>query len=209
MIRLAISVEGPTEEAFVNSLLVDHLRTKGIETRPMSVGGDITVSKLARDMMRHFWQPYHFVSSLVDFYGFRGKGDRTECQLESAVFTEVDQLIHRHWDERRILPYVQRHEFEGLLFSNVDCFSTSGIAGVDEACIRRLRRIRNQFGTPEDINDNVATAPSKRIESLIPGYIKRLHGPLVASATGLERIRAECPRFDGWVTRLETLSDLA
>ena len=160
-------------------------------------------------MVRHFWRPYHFVSSLVDFYGFRDKGDRTVCQLENAVFAEVDRLIRRSWDQRIVFPYIQRHEFEGLLFSDVDSYSTLEIAGVDESCIRRLRRIRNQFGTPEDINDNVATAPSKRIESLIPGYIKRLHGPLVASATGLERIRGECPRFDGWVRRLETLSDLA
>ncbi len=209
MIRLAISVEGPTEEEFVNRLIVGHLRTKGIETRPVSLGGNVTVARLAQDMANLFWQRHHFVTSLVDFYGFRDKDDRTVCQLEHAVFAEVDRLIRRSWDQRIVFPYIQRHEFEGLLFSDVDSYSTLEIAGVDESCIRRLRRIRNQFGTPEDINDNVATAPSKRIESLIPGYIKRLHGPLVASATGLERIRGECPRFDGWVRRLETRSDLA
>ena len=208
LIRLAISVEGPTEEEFVNRLIVGHLRSKGIETRPVSLGGDITVSKLAREMVNLFWQRYHFVTSLVDFYGFRDKGNQTICQLEQAVFDEVDRLIRRSWDQRAVFPYVQRHEFEGLLFSDVAGFSTLGIPGIDAACLQSLRRIRDHFETPEDINDDRDTAPSKRVEALIPRYRKRLHGPLVAEATGLERIRAECPRFDGWVRRLEALPTL-
>ena len=206
MIRLAISVEGPTEEEFVNRLIVGHLRSKGIETRAVSLGGNITVTRLAHEMRNLFWQRYHFVTSLIDFYGFKDKGNRTIRQLEQAVFDDVDRLVQRSWDQRAVFPYVQRYEFEGLLFSDVDRFSTLGVAGIDEACLESLRRIREHVQTPEDINDDRATAPSKRIEALIPRYRKRLHGPLVAELTGLGRIRAECPRFNEWVTRLETLS---
>lgn len=209
MIRLAISVEGPTEEEFVNRLIVGHLRYKGIETRPVSIGGNVTVARLAHEMRNLFWQRYHFVTSLIDFYGFRDKGDRTTCELERAVFDDVDSLIARSWDQRAVFPYVQRCEFEGLLFSDVAGFRTLGLPGVDEACLESLRRIRSHFDTPEDINDDPATAPSKRIKALIPRYRKRLHGPLVAEVTGLERIRAECPRFDGWVARLEALPAMA
>ena len=208
MIRLAISVEGPTEEEFVNKLIVGHLRTKGIETRPVSLGGNITVARLAHEMRNLFWQRYHFVTSLIDFYGFRDKGNRSISQLEQAVFDDVDCLIQRSWDRRAVIPYVQRHEFEALLFSDVAGFSTLGLPGIDEPCLESLRRIRHHFDTPEDINDDQATAPSKRIQALIPRYRKRLHGPLVAEATGLERIRGECPRFDGWVARLESLPGL-
>ena len=206
MIRLAISVEGPTEEEFVNSLIVNHLRAKGIETQPVSLDGNITVPRLAQEMVNLFWQGYHFVTSLVDFYGFGDKGEQTICELEHAVFDEVSRLIRRSWDQRSVFPYIQRHEFEGLLFSDVNGFSTLGVPGIDAACLQSLRGIRHHFDTPEDINDDQATAPSKRIEALIPRYRKRLHGPLVAELTGLGRIRAECPRFNEWVTRLETLS---
>lgn len=209
MIRLAISVEGLTEEEFVNRLIADHLRSKGIEARPISLGGYITVSRLAQDMVNLFWQRYHFVTSLVDFYGFRDKGGRTICELEGAVFTEADRLIRRSWDQRAIFPYIQRHEFEGLMFSEVDCFATLELADIDDGCLQELRRIRNCFKTPEDINDNCMTAPSKRIEALIPRYIKPLHGALVATATGLDRIRAECPRFNKWLTCLELLPSQA
>ena len=142
MIRLAISVEGPTEEEFVNRLIADHLRSKGIETRPISLGGNVTVSRLSSDMVNLFWQQYHFVTSLVDFYGFKDKGDRTICQLEEAVFTEANRLIRRSWDQRAIFPYIQRHEFEGLLFSEVDCFATLELADIDDGCLQELRRIR-------------------------------------------------------------------
>ena len=37
MIRLAISVEGPTEEEFVNNLLADHLRARGVEPQPIRI----------------------------------------------------------------------------------------------------------------------------------------------------------------------------
>lgn len=208
LIRLAISVEGPTEEEFVNRLIVGHLRSRGIETRPVSIGGNVTVARLAHEMRNLFWQRYHFVTSLIDFYGFKDKGDRTRSQLERAVFDDVDRLIARNWDQRAVFPYVQRYEFEALLFSDVDGFSTLGLPGVDDVCLESLRRIRNHFDTPEDINDDQATAPSKRIEALIPRYRKRLHGPMVAEVTGLERIRRECPRFDGWVRRLEALAAL-
>ena len=208
LIRLAISVEGPTEEEFVNKLIVGHLRPKGIETRPVSLGGNVTIARLAQEMVNLFWLEYHSVTSLVDFYGFRDKGNQTISQLENAIFVEVDRLIRRSWDQRRVFPYIQRHEFEGLLFSDTDSFSSLALLGVDDGCIQRLARIRNSFVTPEDINNKRETAPSKRIERLIPRYRKRLHGPLVAEATGLYLIRDECPRFDGWVRRLEALPDM-
>ena len=101
----------------------------------------------------------------------------------------------------RCFPYVQVHEFEGLLFSDVDAFDTVS----PNVPVAALRSIRAQFPTPEDINDNWDTAPSRRVKKLIRDYQKRLHGPLVAEQIGLERMRHECPRFDAWLCRLESL----
>ena len=68
-----------------------------------------------------------------------------------------------------------------------------------------LRTVREQFETPEDINDNCETAPSKRIARVIPRYKKVLHGAMLARRIGVYGIRAQCPRFDAWLTRLESL----
>ena len=61
---------------------------------------------------------------------------------------------------------------------------------------------------PEGINDGAATAPSKRLLVHVPGFRKTLHGPLATGDTGLVKLREQCPRFDAWVSRLETFSSV-
>ena len=103
---------------------------------------------------------------------------------------------------RRFIPYVQMHEFEGLLFSDASSLA-DGInrRDLDEA----FRAIRDNFNSPEDINDRPDSAPSKRIKQLYGGYEKPLHGSLAAIEIGIDTIRRECPLFDGWLIRIEAL----
>lgn len=108
-------------------------------------------------------------------------------------------------DGRNAIPYVQKYEFEGLLFSDVTAFRAVPRTQESERCIDALRGVRAQFLTPEDIDGNSHTTPAKRIVGEIPHYRKRVHGPLVAREIGLARIRGQCPRFDGWIRRLEAL----
>ena len=204
MIRLAISVEGQTEEEFVKKLLAGRLRMKGVEPQPILLGGNVTVPRLAKEMARLFWS-FDAVTSLVDFYGFRGKRNETPRELQERIFEEVDRNILRGWDQSKVFPYVQQYEFEGLLLSNVEAFAT--LPGASNESMQALRSIRAQFPTPEDINDNSDTAPSKRILKLIPRYRKALDGPVLALEMGLATNRAECLRFDEWVTRLESLGN--
>ena len=116
---------------------------------------------------------------------------------------KIDANINRSWDQTRVFSYVQQHEFEGLLFSDVSAFA--GLIDVPEGSVEALCEIRSRFPTPEDINDSSDTAPSSRIKNLIPRYNKAVDGSQLAVEIGLDRIRAECPRFDAWVTRLENL----
>ena len=104
----------------------------------------------------------------------------------------------------RFVPYIQLHEYEGLLFSDSRAFA-SGIA--HPHLERQFRVVRNAFPTPEDINDNPDTAPSKQILRIYPQYRKVLDGTLAAQAIGLDRMRQECPHFRDWVARLEALGD--
>ena len=50
MTRVAIALEGSTEEAFVNVVLSEHLRTKGIAVRPILLGDNVTVQRLSSYM---------------------------------------------------------------------------------------------------------------------------------------------------------------
>lgn len=212
MMRLAVSVEGQTEEEFVKSVLAPHLRTNGIEPQPILLGtgsggrgGNVTVGRLSADMAT-LYHSFDAVTSLVDLYGFRGRDDRDVAELEGAVREGIVQRLPQEWDERRVVPYVQRYEFEGLLFSDVSKFSR--LAGWHDDAIAALKAVRAQFPTPEDINDRYETAPSQRIKRVIETYNKRVDGPLLAEDIGLETIRAECHRFGEWVERLESLAGL-
>ena len=206
MIRLAISVEGRTEEEFVKEVLADHLRRIGVEPTPIligSAGGDVTINRLASDMAILYWS-FDFVTSLVDFYGFRGKGNSTPDELQQRIDEAVGQIMRGALDQTRIFSYVQQFEFEGLLFSDTRAFAF--LSDSPAHLVAELEAIRARFPTPEDIDDGYETAPSKRIAELVSGYQKVADGPLLAMEIGLDAIRAECPRFNAWLTRLERLA---
>lgn len=202
MVRLAVIGEGKTEVEFVDLILRPHLLAKGVLAISTPLGGNVSVARLADRMVKLSWD-FDRVTSLVDFYGFRDKGNASVADLEGQIHQSVMARLRRSVDESRIIPYVQQYEFEGLLFSNVEAFRS--LPGVTERVVSRLTRMRAPFASPEGINDSESTAPSKRISQIIPEYNKVVHGPLVAMSIGLPAIRRECPRFRQWIERLESL----
>jgi hypothetical protein len=90
-----------------------------------------------------------------------------------------------------------------LLFSDVQQFS---IAFPQEpALVKKLAAIRNEFESPEHINDRPELSPSKRILTVLPQYAKTVAGLLIIQQVGLANLRKACFHFDGWMQRLEQL----
>jgi Domain of unknown function (DUF4276) len=124
------------------------------------------------------------------------KNDRMTF-LEDAMKALIDPKL-----SHRFIPYIQLHEFEGLLFNNIDVFKEQ----IDLEEFRDfdyLLKTINDYPNPELINDGKTTAPSKRLERHIVGYNKIVYGSILAEAIGLQRIRSKCPRFNHWITTLE------
>jgi hypothetical protein len=71
-----------------------------------------------------------------------------------------------------------------------------------------LKELVASFASIEHINLGKDTAPSKRILSLFPEYraTKATAGPDIAEYTGLSVIRAKCPHFNQWISKLESLN---
>jgi len=203
MIRIGIAVEGSTEVEFINNILLPNLLSSGILVTPISIEGNVSIQRLSREMANLYWN-FNFISSLVDFYGFQGKGIYSASDIEYNIGNKIKEYIGESVDESRIIPYVQVHEFEALLFSDVEGFLPV-MPEVRSDRIEELRQIRNGFNTPEDIDDGAQTAPSKRITGIFRGYRKALHGPLIAENIGMQAIRKQCPRFNEWVGRLSAL----
>jgi hypothetical protein len=210
MIRLCIICEGHTEAEFVKTCLEPHLRAFNVvaypsllKTRPGKQGGGwVTVERVVQHL-RHEYHNSNHITTLLDFYGFGNAAGRTRAQLEDDILVQAAQKI-AGFNPNVVLPYVQMYEFEGLLFSNVDEFKWV-LDGWNTNTHRQLTAVRAAFATPEDINNNRLTAPSKRILQIFQKgeYSKTEHGPIIASEIGLVHIRRECAQFDAWVKRLE------
>lgn len=104
---------------------------------------------------------------------------------------------------QRFIPYVQLHEFEGLLFSDIEVLRRNFMA--DEIDMLKIEKAVQLASSPEDINNGPNTAPSKRLEDAISGYNKVVYGVCLAEEIGLGTIRAKCRRFNHWIEMLENI----
>lgn len=220
MTRVHVICEGQSEEMFVNEVLASHFASRQIYLEPSLIGkpghkgGNVSVARLLTDMRARSGDTASYCTTFFDFYGlpsgFPGKQDALALvsvdakarRVCDALAVEVEKALGRAARER-LLPYVQMHEFEALLFSAPATFA-AGLGRKD--LTDSFTRIRERYETPEGINDNPETAPSKRILSLHAGYDKIWNGSLAAIDIGLDVLRAECPLFDGWLSSLERLS---
>lgn len=219
MARLLIHVEGQTEETFVNEILRDYLIVRHYESVGARVlgnarlrhrrGGITPWPSAKKDIVHHLKEDQRCIATtMVDYYGlprigegaWPGRSDSTGLDgaekalaIEAEILGDIVSAMGADFDPERFVPFVVMHEFEGLLFSDCAGFSR----GIGKASLEPVfQAIRDQFPTPEDINDSPVTAPSKRVQQLVPGYEKPLLGSLAALEIGLTRIRAEYPHFD-------------
>ena len=210
MTRLCIICEGKTEGDFVKKLLVPHLKKFYIDAYPSLLktrpgkqgGGNVSIARLGLHI-RNEYRNVDFLTTLVDYYGFKDANNRTKAELEQAILAEAQTHIRYGFDAHYVRPYVQMYEFEALLFSDISKFKLH--EDWNKQSERKLQRVYDDFETPEDINDGVQTAPSKRLDKILPGYSKILKGPLIAENIGLDKIREECPLFNEWIGELEEL----
>lgn len=197
MIRLGISVEGATEREFVSRLLRPHLARFDVTATAIDLRGNVSLDKI-RGVLPALLGGFDYVSTLYDFYRFKGRGELSIEQLELAI----GELVQPDW-RMRLVPYVQRYEFEALLFAvpqqAVDWLQGSAVQLV------AMQDAVKRSGSPELVNDSYETSPSHRMQKLFSGYDKKLHGPEIVELAGLAAIRKECPRFDAWVAQLERL----
>ena len=217
MNRIIIICEGQTEQEFCNTLLQPHFSANGITLQaPLikkTMGGIANWNVLKREIETYLRREKDvLVTTLIDYYGIKDshgfplwaekqaiadKNQRLD-ELEAAMQADVDENLRP-----RFVPYLQLHEFEGLLFSDKQAFYTTfnedELVGETE-----LKQTFADFNNPEMINDGVETSPSHRLERIISGYDKVVYGCCLAEAIGLEKMRQKSPRFDNWLKRLET-----
>ena len=220
MNRVRVLVEGQTEQAFIRNVLKPHFDPRQIYLHAVMLrrqGGiplyarakDVIVSSLKEDAAL-------VCTTMVDFYGmptdWPGRDQANHCHscagkadtVEHSILEDVVGHLGNSFDPRRLMPYVQMHEFEALLFSSpVKLAESLG----DKKLSSTFLTIRNGFPTPEEINDNYETCPSRRIEGVFQSFKKTIDGVTAASRIGLGKMRQECPHFNEWITKLEAIGN--
>jgi hypothetical protein len=200
-----IMVEGPTEEEFINSVVAPYLKNYGIvnilpiglETSPGFTGGDISFKRYrlnAENLLLS--DPNSIVTSLIDYYELRSDfpGFDTSYPLAVDRVNHIEHQISSIITDKRFIPYIQLHEFEGLLFSDI-----KGFQDMPKVHMGRVQYVINHYPNPERINDGPDTTPAARLKTIIPRYRKPFHGPIIAITNGIGSILDKCPRFKNWI----------
>ena len=225
MKRLIIFCEGPTVQGFCKQLLLPHLIAYNISIHTILIAHSKrhgTVSRggvpahyvtmrrdIQNELNRHRTADVLF-STLIDLYGLPSDFTGKESQIRKTddpvrYVTALEAAFGDDIADQRFIPYLQLHEFETLLFTDPESFRIE-FDHCDRA-IEELKTIASSFPSIEHIDDGQRTCPSRRIIELIPAYEgkKRSAGPDIAFVTGIPAIRAKCPHFSSWLTRLEEL----
>ena len=217
MKRLIIICEGPTESAFCQNVLAPVLYRLGITVdTPLikkSNGGIVPWNSIKRQIEMHLREGGNpFVTMLIDYYGIKDSYNFPGWQESKQISNKAERLNFLMAKMReeiaeelvdRFIPYIQIHEFESLLFSDLDTFKRSFTE--KEMDFALLENALREFPNPEDINSRPNLAPSKRLIEAIPSYDKVVYGSCLAEDIGLNLITEKCPLFRAWFKTLTAI----
>lgn len=215
MKRLRIVTEGGTEETFVNEILRPHLFENQIfdvaglriQTSQGHKGGFVNYQHLKNDVTRILKESNVVVSTFVDFFRIPTSMPDYELMTQAVKADQKIEILEngliKDINHPNFIPYIQKFEFEALLFSNNQGFfrmyNEPSIAQATQAII-------DQYDNPEEINNHPNTSPSKRIQKILAehgmNYNKIFEGNLIALEIGIHTILEKCPRFRAWVEKL-------
>ena len=225
MARLYLFAEGQTEQTFADNLLKPHLAQHNVfMNKPVLIAhakkkgrvhrrGGRNYAPMKSDITRFLKQDQAqnaFFTTMIDLYAihpdFPGLAEAE--YMRQDPFERVSFLEEKFSEDigdQRFIPYIQLHEYEAYLFSELTCFEYLGAESKQE--VETLQATVSQYETPELINDGPQTAPSKGIIAQFPDYgrAKSTFGPQLAEKIGLQSIRNRCLHFHEWLTKLESL----
>ena len=220
-VRVLAFVEGQTEEKFTREIIAPELASRSVLVtattpgRKRSQGGVQSWPRIRKELVRYLREyAGRFVTMMFDYYGmptnWPGRNvaaglahEQKAATVEDAIAEDILSEMGNSFDSQRFIPYVQMHEFEALLFSDPVAL---GEVIPENSATPHLQSIADGFSTPEEINDDPVSAPSKRILRISNQYQKVVHGNIAAKRIGLNLMREKCPHFNEWLKKLERLA---
>ncbi|MDM1093173.1 DUF4276 family protein [Myroides odoratimimus] len=213
MKRLIVICEGETEQEFCKHILFQHLYSRGILLEhPLikrSAGGIGSWDSLKKQVLGHLNEGGAFVSTFIDMYGIKDSYAFPNWVSSKSItdvkrrMEDVELAMEQEINHANFIGNIVVHEYETLLFSDISAIER--IVPDGEVDMVGLNKIITSTSDIELINNGATTAPSKRLEKNIIGYVKTLYGHYIAEEIGLGTIRAKCVKFDIWISKLESI----
>ena len=220
MKKIFIVTEGQSETNFVNRVMVPYfvdqctliantIVTK-VDSRKGKIykGGVANYGQIRNTLLKTLADASKsndsYVTTMFDFYGLphdvpgAAVAQKVRDPYEKIKLIERKMLNAEKYSEKFFFPYIELHEFEAMLFSDITRLEEVYF----DYDLNPLWECVNVQNNPELINDGAETAPSKRIMNCIDNFDKANVGVDVLSRIGLENIAGKCRHFAEWIERI-------
>ena len=226
--KIFVLTEGQTETNFVNQVLCPYFCEQEKQLIPNTIvtstdrrkgrvykGGISNYGKVKSDLQMLLKKAQNssniFVTTMIDFYGLPTDTPGFDSSVSIAEpYRKVENIEREICSSESLvrpifIPYIQLHEFEALLFSDVDKIKAEYV--IENYNFSTLYNCIAAIKNPELINNGTKTAPSKRIIGCVASYEynKPTVGVSIAKEIGLDTLRKKCRHFNEWIEKLERL----
>lgn len=230
MIRVNVLAEGQTEMSFVKSSLNNYFRGQIIlDSRRVLTSRDNHISHEYRGGMINYLKAKNdilhwlsedkgaYVTTMFDFFrlptDFPKHAEAMKCLdhrkavsiLEEALKEDITSAPDYRDRPERFIPYIQLHEFEALLFTDVRVLKEDYLEPDEQKSLDDLYE-ETKVIPPEEINHGSETAPSKRLLQAVD-YQKGDPCIWIDTLT-VPAIKNKCPHFSEWLDSLSSLAVL-
>lgn len=218
--RIHIVCEGQSEENFIKWVLAPYFVNLKLYLTPIIIptskghrGGGLDYNRVKSFIERKLKQDKTaFVSTFFDYYALPSDFPQYNSQ-QGDIYQKIDSLEKAFCDDindnshpKRFFPHIQPHEFEALLFSDINkIIEADTLWQGKDTYLAKLQNITNEFPNPELINNSTQTSPSHRLEAIFPTYQKVFHSKIIAQSISITHIRSECKHFDEWCKKISSL----
>ena len=217
MINLYIIVEGQSEEKFIREILSPYFVSKNIFLYPERVitgrnrqgkackgGGDSYIQK----------QKNYYFTTMIDLYAlpndFPKLKDAEEYYNNKYRYVSfLEEAFYEDIGYKNFFPYIQLHEYETLLFCDIDSIVDEFFDLEDNKLYEKIIKDIQVYDNIELINDSKETAPSKRLDRYTNGEYcgrKTTASINILKNIDIEIIKDRCKHFNAWLEKIQRLS---
>jgi hypothetical protein len=219
MANLFFVVEGETEEDFIGKVLAPYYQSRHFikaakvpnkrNSHKRNDKGGLISYRSCVDVCNRFLRTASNADKIIlllDYYGLNHTFIDSEVSSIVNVYDKINHIqrkLENDIDDKRFKFHLQLHEYEALLFSDVDILGAYFEGQNQDQLYSIIQQFDNQ---PEKINNHIKTAPSKRIKQLFgKSFSKNIAGVTIAQQIGIPRIREKCPHFNSLCNLIDQL----